>query len=261
MANTALITGASTGIGYALSRCFAAGRHNLVLVARQEQRLQQVADELHRDFGVTAKVLVTDLSRPEAPQLILDTVHKESLHVEYLVNNAGIGLGGKFADTDLMVELSMMQLNMTALVHLTKLFLPDMLARRSGRIMNVASTAAFQPGPLMAVYYATKSFVLSFSEAIANELKGTGITVTALCPGPTESEFQKRAHIENTRLVKSKLMGLMTSEAVAKIGYQGFMSGKRLVIPGLLNKIGVQSTRVSPRAMTAQIARVLQENH
>jgi uncharacterized protein len=261
MANTALITGASTGIGYALSRYFAADHHNLVLVARQEQRLQQVADELRRDFGVTAKVLVADLSRPDAPQLILDTARKESLQVEYLVNNAGIGLGGKFADTDVMVELGMMQLNMTALVHLTKLFLPDMLARRSGRIMNVASTAAFQPGPLMAVYFATKSFVLSFSEAIANELNGTGVTVTALCPGPTESEFQKRAHIENTRLVKSKLMGMMTSEAVAKIGYAGFMSGKRLVIPGLLNKIGVQSTRVSPRAVTTQIARMMQENH
>ncbi|NOT56239.1 MAG: SDR family oxidoreductase [Deltaproteobacteria bacterium] len=261
MAHTALITGASTGIGYALSRCFAADHHNLVLVARQEQRLHQVADELHREFGVTAKALVADLSRPDAPQMILDTVRKESLHVEYLVNNAGIGLGGKFAETDIMVELGMMQINMTALVHLTKLFLPDMVARRSGRIMNVSSTAAFQPGPLMAVYFATKSFVLSFSEAIANELGGTGVTVTALCPGPTESEFQKRAHIENTRLVKGKLMGLMTSEAVAKIGYAGFMSGKRLVIPGLLNKIGVQSTRMAPRAVATQITRMLQENH
>lgn len=261
MANTALITGASTGIGYALSRCFAADRHNLVLVARQEQRLKQVADELQRGFGITAKVIVADLSRPEAPQMILDTVQKESLHVEYLVNNAGIGLGGRFAETDLTVELNMMQLNMIALVHLTKLFLPDMLAHRSGRIMNVASTAAFQPGPLMAVYYATKSFVLSFSEAIANELKGTGVTVTALCPGPTESEFQKRAHIENTRLIKSKLMGWMKSEEVAKLGYQGFMNGKRVVIPGLLNKIGVHSTRLSPRAVSAQVARMLQENH
>lgn len=155
----------------------------------------------------------------------------------------------------------MMQVNMVALVHLTKLFLPEMLSRKSGRILNVASTAAFQPGPLMAVYYATKSFVLSFSEAIANELKGTGVTVTALCPGPTESEFQKRAHIENTRLVKSKLMGLMTSEEVAKIGYQGFMQGRRLVIPGLMNKIGVHSTRLAPRGVATQIARLLQENH
>jgi short-subunit dehydrogenase len=260
MANTALITGASTGIGYALSRLFAADRHNLVLVARQEQRLTQVADDLQREFGISIKVIVADLSRPEAPQTIVDTVRTASLPIEYLVNNAGIGLGGKFADTDLMVELDMMQLNMGALVHLTKLFLPDMLSRRSGRIMNVASTAAFQPGPLMAVYYATKAFVLSFSEAIANELKGTGVTVTALCPGPTESEFQKRAHIENTRLIKGKLMGWMTAEAVAKIGYAGLMHGKRLVIPGLINKLGVQSVRISPRVATAQVARLLQES-
>jgi len=187
-------------------------------------------------------------------------VRHDSLRVDYLVNNAGYGLGGKFVETDLTVELGMMQVNMMALVALTKLFLPDMVARRSGKIMNVASTAAFQPGPLMAVYYATKSFVLSFSEAIANELKGTGVTVTALCPGPTESEFQKRAQIENTRLIKSKVMGMMTSEQVAKIGYQGFMQGKRLVIPGLLNKIGVHSTRFSPRAVTAQVARMVQES-
>ena len=126
--------------------------------------------------------------------------------------------------------------------------------------MNVASTAAFQPGPLMAVYYATKAFVLSFTEAIANELAGTGVTVTALCPGPTQSEFQRHAHIENTRLVKGKFMGMMTSQVVARIGYHGFMQGKRLVIPGLLNKVGVQSVRLSPRRVATQIARMLQES-
>jgi len=147
-----------------------------------------------------------------------------------------------------------------ALVHLSKLFLPAMVARGSGKIMHVASTAAFQPGPLMAVYYATKAFVLSFTEAIANELAGTGVTVTALCPGPTQSEFQQRAHIENTRLVKGKFMGMMTSETVAQIGYRGFMQGKRLVIPGLLNKIGVQSVRLSPRRVATQVARMLQES-
>ena len=261
MATTALITGASTGIGYELSKCFAADHHNLILVARQEPRLQQVAEELTKQFGITGKVVVADLTQSDAPQRIMDAVHKDSLQVDYLVNNAGFGLGGKFAETDLTVELGMMQVNMTALVALTKLFLPGMIARKSGKIMNVASTAAFQPGPLMAVYYATKSFVLSFSEAIANELKGTGVTVTALCPGPTASEFQQRAQIQNTRLVKNKLMGMMTSEQVAKIGYQGFMQGKRLIIPGLLNKIGVHSTRMTPRAITAQVARMLQEGH
>jgi uncharacterized protein len=261
MAYTALITGASTGIGYELSKCFATNRHNLIIIARQEQRLREIAEDFTTRFGIAVKVIAVDLTQPDAPQKITDAVRHDSLRVDYLVNNAGYGLGGKFVETDLTVELGMMQVNMMALVALTKLFLPDMVARRSGKIMNVASTAAFQPGPLMAVYYATKSFVLSFSEAIANELKGTGVTVTALCPGPTESEFQKRAQIENTRLIKSKVMGMMTSEQVAKIGYQGFMQGKRLVIPGLLNKIGVHSTRFSPRVVTAQVARMVQESH
>ena len=260
MAKTALITGASTGIGHALSKCFAADRHNLVLVARQEPKLRQVAGELSGQFGVSAKIIVADLAKPDAPQKIVDEVNKDSLQIDYLINNAGFGLGGKFAETDLAVELDMMQVNMTALVHLTKLFLPGMLARKNGRIMNVASTAAFQPGPLMAVYYATKAFVLSFSEAIANELTGTGVTVTALCPGPTQSEFQQRAHIENTRLIKGNFMGLMTSEAVARIGYHGFMQEKRLVIPGLMNKMGVQSVRFSPRRVATQVARMLQES-
>jgi short-subunit dehydrogenase len=240
MATTALITGASTGIGYELGKCFAADRHNLILIARQEARLRQVAAELSEQFSVSARVIVADLAKPDAPQKIADEIRQDSLQVDYLVNNAGFGLGGKFSETDLAAELEMMQVNMVALVHLTKLFLPAMVARRSGKIMNVASTAAFQPGPLMAVYYASKAFVLSFTEAIANELAGTGVTVTALCPGPTQSEFQRRAHIENTRLVKGKFMGMMTAETVAPIGYGGLMQGKRLVIPGLINKVGVQ---------------------
>ncbi|MBI3799452.1 MAG: SDR family oxidoreductase [Deltaproteobacteria bacterium] len=260
MATTALITGASTGIGYALSKCFAADHHNVILIARQEAKLRQVAAELSGQFGVSAKVIVADLANPDAPQQIADEVRQDSLQVDYLINNAGFGLGGKFVETKLPAELEMMQVNMVALVHLSKLLLPAMVARRHGKIMNVASTAAFQPGPLMAVYYATKAFVLSFTEAIANELAGTGVTVTALCPGPTRSEFQQRAGIENTRLVKGKLMGFMSSEAVAQIGYRGLMQGKRLVIPGLINKIGVQSIRLSPRRVATQIARMLQES-
>jgi uncharacterized protein len=260
MTTTALITGASTGIGYALSKCFAVDHHNLVLIARQEAKLRQVAAELSGQFGVSAKVIVADLAKPDAPQTIAGEIRQDSLQVDYLVNNAGFGLGGKFSETEIAAELEMMQVNMVALVQLSKLFLPAMVARGSGKIMNVASTAAFQPGPLMAVYYASKAFVLSFTEAIANELAGTGVTVTALCPGPTQSEFQQRAHIENTRLIKGKFMGLMTSAAVAQIGYRGFMQGKRLVIPGLINKIGVQSVRLSPRRVATQVARMLQES-
>ena len=260
MAMTALITGASTGIGYELSKCFAADHHNLILVARHEAKLKQVASELSERFGVAAKVIAADLAKPQAPQKLFAEVGKDSAQIDYLINNAGFGLGGKFLETDLTTELEMMQVNMVALVHLSKLFLPAMVARGSGKIMNVASTAAFQPGPLMAVYYASKAFVLSFTEAIANELAGTGVTVTALCPGPTRSEFQKRAHIENTRLIKGKFVGLMTSEAVAQIGYRGLMQGKRLVIPGLLNKIVVQSVRLAPRRVATQAARMLQES-
>jgi short-subunit dehydrogenase len=261
MPYTALITGASTGIGYELSKCFAADHHNVILVARQAQRLRQIAEDFTKQFGITAKIIVADLAQPDAPQKIVEAVREDSLRIDYLINNAGFGLGGTFAETDLAAELGMIQVNISALVALTKLFLPEMIARKSGKVMNVASTAAFQPGPLMAVYYATKSFVLSFSEAIANELKGTGVTVTALCPGPTASEFQKRAKIENTRLVKGKVLGMMTAEQVAKVGYHGLMRGKRIVIPGLLNKIGVHGTRITPRAITTQIARMVQENH
>lgn len=257
--STALITGASAGIGYALSRCFAADHHDLILVARQQHKLAQAAEELGREFHVATTVIAADLAQPDAPRKIFDAVQAEALSVDFLVNNAGFGLGGAFAETQLVTELEMVQVNIASLVYLTKLFLPELLARKSGRIMNVASTAAFQPGPLMAVYYASKAFVLSFSEAIANELSGTGVTVTALCPGPTASEFQVRANIQETRLIKSKLLGFMNAEEVARIGYQGLMRGKRLVIPGLMNKLGVQGTRMSPRRVSTQIARLLQE--
>lgn len=257
---TALITGASTGIGYALSRCFAADHHDLILVARQEQKLHAVAEELRGTFGVAAHVIVADLAQPDAPRKLADAVQANALAVDFLVNNAGFGLGGPFSETALAAELEMIQVNIASLVYLTKLFLPAMIERKSGRIMNVASTAAFQPGPFMAVYYATKAFVLSFSEAISNELSGTGVTVTALCPGPTASDFQARANIQETRLIKSKMMGLMSAEAVAQIGYRGLLSGKRVVVPGLMNKLGVQGTRLTPRRLSAQIARILQEN-
>ena len=177
--------------------------------------------------------------------------------VDILVNNAGFGTSGKFAQTDLHAELDMIGVNVAALTHLTKLFLGPMLERKRGRILNVASTAAFQPGPLMAVYYATKAYVLSFSEAIAEELTGTGVTVTALCPGPTATGFQQVANMGTEALLK--LMRPVSSMEVARAGYRGMMRGKRIVIPGLKNKLGVQSLRVSPRAVAVKIVRALQE--
>jgi len=250
---TALVTGASSGIGLELARLFAADGVNLVLVARSAGRLQQLASEFSQ---VNVHVVAKDLSQPHAPQSVFAELSQRSISVDYLINNAGFGAYGKFADLRLDQQLEMVQLNVTALVHLTHLFLPQMIARRSGRIMNVASTAAFQPGPLMAVYYATKAFVLSFSEAIANELSGTGVTVTCFCPGATRTEFAKRADMENSRLFR---LAAMDVKPVSLAGYRGMMAGKTLVIPGVRNKLMAQSVRLGPRKIVAAIARSAQE--
>jgi uncharacterized protein len=247
---TALITGASAGIGLELARVFAREGYGLVLVARNQKRLEEIAAELK---PAAVQVIARDLSLPGAPE----EIHRLAPRVDVLVNNAGFGVYGKFAETSLSEELNMIQVNMTALVALTKLYLEGMLAARSGRIMNVASTAAFQAGPLMAIYYATKAFVLSFSEAIANELEGTGVTVTALCPGPTATEFQERGKMQNSGLVKGKK--IMDARTVAEAGYRGLMAGKLIVIPGVMNKLLAQSIRVSPRSLVTKIVRKMQE--
>ncbi len=247
---TALITGASTGIGLELARIFAREGYSLVLVARNQQRLERIAAELK---PVPVRVIAKDLSLADAPQ----EIHRAVPDVDVLVNNAGFGVYGKFAVTSLSEELNLMQLNMAAPVILTKLYLAGMLARGSGRILNVASTAAFQAGPLMSIYYASKAFLLSFSEAIQNELAGTGVTVTALCPGPTATEFQERSKIQNAALVKDRK--IMDARTVAEAGYRGMLAGKTVVIPGAMNKLLVQSLRVSPRSMVTKVVRKLQE--
>lgn len=253
---TALITGASGGLGYEFAKLFAQNGYNLGLVARSKDKLAQLANELEGKHRISVKVLAKDLSDPASPDEIYAELQQESIPIEVLVNNAGFATYGFFAETDLAKELQMMQLNMGTLTHLTKLFLPNMLARKRGRILNVASTAAFQPGPLMTVYYATKAYVLSFSEALANELDGTGVTVTALCPGPTQTGFQARASMEDSKLVSG---GLMDTETVAKIGYQGLMKGKVIVIPGLTNKALSLLPRFLPRTLVTQIVRKAQE--
>ncbi|MCA9922498.1 MAG: SDR family oxidoreductase, partial [Anaerolineales bacterium] len=212
---TALITGASGGIGYELARKIAQQGHNLVVVARSESKLMKLAQDFNKQFGVNVTVMVKDLAQSAAPDEIYNELQANEIDVDILVNNAGFASYGLFHELDRQKELNMMQVNMVALTHLTHLFLPGMVERGYGRILNIASTAAFQPGPLMAVYYATKAYVLSFSEAIANELDGTGVTVTALCPGPTESGFQARAAMEDSKLVQS---GLMDAATVAKMG-------------------------------------------
>ena len=255
---TALITGGSAGIGFELARQFAAHGHDLVLVARNTDQLEAAAGKIEGKYGVTVRTLAMDLADADAPQQLFDRLSADGVEIHYLINNAGFGLGGEFADTDIERELDMIQVNAASVVHLTKLFLPAMLKRRKGRIMNVASTAAFQPGPLHSIYYATKAFVLSFSEAIHEELRKTGVTVTALCPGPTRTEFFERAGTNKTRLFTQAAMA--TAEDVAHFGYGAMMRGKSVAIPGIGNKLMIQAERFTPRVVVTRIARIVQEN-
>jgi uncharacterized protein len=254
---TALVTGASSGIGLDLSRVLAKNGYDLVLVARTASKLQDAASELQKS-GVNAGMIASDLSRPSAAAEIVAELKLRNIEIEVLVNNAGYGLAGPFVDNDLQREVDMIQVNIVALTQLTKLLLRPMVARKRGRILNVASTAAFQPGPLMAVYYATKAYVLLFSEAIAEELRDSGVTVTALCPGPTQTGFAEIANMTQSRLFT--MMRPMSSAAVARAGFRGMMSGRRVVIPGAKNKLLVQSLRVSPRRTVTTLVRKFQEN-
>ena len=250
---TALITGASFGIGYEFAKIFANEKYDLVLVARNRERLNEIESELKRNNNIRIKTLVKDLAQPSSPQEIFDELKYDKIEIDVLINNAGFGLLGPFTELSLKDQIDMIQVNITSLVHLTGLLLPSMIARGSGKIMNVASTAAFQPGPNMAVYYATKSFVLSFSNALHQELKDKNITVTALCPGPTKTEFQKRARMENINLERSKLLPYMSAEKVALAGYKGLMKGKRIVIPGILNKLGTKIVKVFPESFVLAV--------
>ena len=254
--STALITGASGGIGYELAKLFARDQHNLVLVARSGEKLSEVAKELQAR-GITVRTLPLDLSEPPAPKFLFDQLQREGISVDILVNNAGFGAYGEFAQMRETEVLGQISLNITALTQLTRLFLPPMLSRHSGRIMNVASTAGFQPGPLMAVYYATKAYVISFSEAIANELRDSGVTVTCFCPGATDTGFAKRAGNEKSRLFKR--VGAMPADKVALDGYRAVMEGRTLAISGAQNWMVAQSTRFAPRKMVTAISRWISE--
>jgi len=251
----ALITGPTSGIGYYLAHEFAKQGIPLVLVARDVLKLTSVADEFRGTYNLDVREIVTDLSHASAAQFVHVEVEKCAIEIGYLVNNAGIGDFAYFKDADGYKLASMMILNMHTVTLLTKLFLPHVLSNE-GKILNVASTAAFQPGPTMAVYYATKSYVLSFSEAIAEELKTTGVTVTALCPGPTASEFQKTAHMESSALVKSKK--LPTAEEVAKFGFKAMMNGKRIAVHGFTNKFFIFFVRFLPRSVVTVFVHKIQ---
>jgi short-subunit dehydrogenase len=253
---TALITGASSGIGKALAHQFAQDGYQLVLAARGVGKMQALADDLQQQFKVPVTVIGADLETYDGATKLHSDIKARGFVLSALVNNAGYGAFGEFKDSALTSEVAMMQLNMNTVVVLTKLFLPDLLATR-GKILNMASTAAFQPGPYMAVYYATKSFVLSFSEAIASELEDTGVTVTALCPGPTASGFQDKADLGNSALVKGKK--LPTSEEVAALGYRAMQRGQRVYIPGFVNWAMAQSMRFTPRNLATKMVKILSQ--
>ncbi len=253
---TALVTGASGGIGLELSRLFARDGYNLILVARSAEKLKALAVELEQAHGITAVVLPADLGQPGSAQEVYRQVQTRSIQVDALVNNAGFGMMGALANARLEDSLEMIELNLASLTVLTQLFLPGMIQRGFGHILNVGSTGSFSPVPTMAVYGATKAYVLSFSEAIAEELRGTGVSVTALCPGVTITGFQARSGAGEARMVT---MGSMTAEQVALIGYKALMHGQPVIIPGFWNALLIFATRFSPRSLMARMTKRLME--
>ena len=253
-ASAALITGASSGIGLELAKLFAARGNNVVLIARTREKLERLAGDLQSQYAIQATVISLDLAQPSAPDEIFRITQETAIDIEFLVNNAGFGIRENFEKTDLKDILEMVQVNITAVTHLTRLLLPGMVARRRGKILNVASTAAFQPGPWMAVYYATKAYVLSLTEALHYELRASGIAVTALCPGPTPTGFQKRAGSSDAKMMKSKMMAKMDARKVAEKGYAGMMKNKRVVIPGFGNQLLAAGAHLGPRSVSTKIA-------
>lgn len=254
---TALVTGASSGFGFELARLLARDRYNLVMIARNRQKLEEAAAEISARYNVSAHVIAKDLAQPDAPDQIFREVQDAGIAIDVLVNNAGFAGYGDFSESDTQHLLQMMQVNIVALTHLTRLFLPHMVEQGSGRIINMASLAAFVPGPLMAVYYASKAYVLSFSEALENELAGTGVQVSVLCPGPTRTGFQERAQMEQSKLVAGDIMDVRTA---ARQVYRSVKKNQVVVVPGLSNKLFVFALRFLPRALATRLIRNAQES-
>jgi len=257
MNKTALITGASVGIGFELSKIFARNGYNLVLVSRTKQKLEAIAKELENKHSIQAKVIPKDLSKSTAPQELYDEIVVDGIEIDVLVNNAGFGLNGKFVDFSTDKHMELIQLNITSLTMLCKLFGTDMVKRRSGRILNVASTAAFQAGPFMSTYYASKAYVLLFSEGINNEFAQDGVEVSVLCPGPTHTEFGVRAEMNDTKIINVPWM--MNAAEVAEIGFSGLMKRKKIIIPGFMNKLLAFNSRFMPRSLSVLILRYLNQ--
>lgn len=255
---TALVTGATSGIGRELARLLAQSGKNVILVGRNQERLAKIAADLKANYSVSATSIAKDLSAQFAADDIFSELRRSNISIDILVNNAGFNEYGAFHETNWENELRMMQVHMVSLTRLTKLFLPEMISRKNGKILNVGSTGSFGPGPLNAVYCATKAYVLSFSEAISEELRGTGVTVTTLCPGATDTEFARRANMTDVKLFQGNLM---RPEHVAEIGHQAMMGGKRTVVAGSTNKLTVFALRLLPRTLvTSMIKNMLGKN-
>ncbi len=247
-----LVTGGSVGIGYELARLFARAGARVILVAREADKLEQAASSLEKESGSRPLILSMDLSRPEAPAQVLDWLSLKNIRVEVLVNNAGFGLSGPFRSHDAKKTLGMIDVNVRSLVELTQRCVGDMVERGWGRILNVASTAAFQAVPTESVYAATKAFVVSFSEGIAEELAGTGVRVTCLCPGPTDTPFFKRGDFRPSKFMKTTMMDAAT---VARIGFEALGRGKSLVVAGLQNHAAIFAGRLVPRTVATKVAK------
>ena len=252
MGKTALITGASVGIGYELSKVFAKNGYNLVLVSRNLEKMKIVSNEIIKLHDIQIKLIIIDLCRQSAPQELYDEITRENIKIDVLVNNAGIGVYGKYTESSIEKQMDLLQLNIVTPTMLCRLFGSDMAKRGSGRILNVSSTAAFQAGPLLSTYYASKGYLVLFTEALKNELRENGVTVTVLCPGPTKTEFFKRNDMIGTKLDRSPY--IMSAAEVAEIGFSGLLKGKNIVIPGVVNNLLAFSVKLSPRRLPTKIA-------
>lgn len=260
MSGTVLITGASTGIGYELCHIYAKEKFRLIIVARNKAKLQEVADELKKKYSVTVDIFPLDLAKENAPEEMFAYTSKNNIEVDVLINNAGFGTNGEFLKSTPESEFDLVKVNVLSLLKLTKLYGQDMAKRKRGKILNVASTAAFQPGPYMSNYYASKAYVLSLTEGLSEEFKEHGLTISALCPGPTKTEFAERANMKATPLMNEGFFSfVMDAKSVALAGYKGLNKGKTIIIPGIINSLLVQSVRFSPRFIVRRIAAQL--NH
>jgi len=256
MNKTALITGASAGIGLEFAKIFSKEKHGLVITARNETKLNELANEIKNKHNVNVNVLAKDLSQQNAGEEIFNELKNKNIDIDILINNAGFGVFDNYWNVELEDEKNMLQVNIMALAELTNLFGKDMANRGGGKILNVASTAAFQPGPTMAGYYASKAFVLSYSQAVDFELRKKGVQVSTLCPGPTITEFQIRANMEDLNLFKKGFT--MSAEEVAQIGYNGLMKGRSVIIAGAMNKISAMSSKITPSKVSMKIVNWLQ---